>query len=76
MNIYIKEHNGYLIQPHKDSPNCYTVATSGRGGKIPDILGGLYTTRALAMSEIDHYIATRQPKEKINDEAIEKGRSK
>ena len=50
------KHKGYLINPSKASPNLYTIAVEGRGGKIPAILEGQYTTRQLAMLDIDKYL--------------------
>lgn len=52
-------YKGYLIKPSKASPNLFTVATEGRGGKSPDCLMGLFTTRTIAMIEIDRYLETK-----------------
>lgn len=62
------EYKGYYIAPDKTAPSIYSVATTGRGGKVPDVLSGLFTTRVLAMKEIDRYISTRKVK---NDEAVD-----
>jgi hypothetical protein len=53
------EYKGYLIKPSKASPNLFTVATEGRGGKAPDCLSGLFTTRTVAMNEIDRYLESK-----------------
>lgn len=50
------KYKGYLINPSKQVPNLFYVATEGRGGKIPDMLSGLYTTKVLAVSDIDRYL--------------------
>ncbi len=54
------EYKGYLIKPSKTSPNLFTVATEGRGGRAPDCLTGLFTTRTVAMNEIDRYLETKE----------------
>ena len=64
------EYKGYLVKPSKQSPNLFYVATEGRGGKIPDCLGGLYTTRALANIDIDKYVET---KGKVNAKETSQG---
>lgn len=64
-------YKGFLINPVKESPGVYGIATEGRGGKIPLILSGHYTTRSLAMKDIDTYM---EIKEKVNaKERIEGG---
>ena len=54
------KYKGYLIMPSKEAPQVYSIATEGRGGKIPNSLGGMYTTRAIAMSDIDRYLETKE----------------
>lgn len=63
---FIVEHRGYLIKAYKESPSCYAVVTAGKGGKIPDILSGLYTSRDLAKAAIDLYLSTKPNKEVAN----------
>lgn len=53
-------YKGYLINPSTMSPKLYSVATEGRGGKIPNCLGGLFTTRTVAMKEIDRYLESKE----------------
>lgn len=60
-------YEGYQIKPHKEVPTNYIVVTSGKGGKIPDVLSGLFTSRAYAKAAIDTYLASK-PK-KVVDEA-------
>lgn len=64
------EYKGYLIKPEKDVPSHYVVVTSGQGGKIPDILSSLYTTRQYAKDAIDLYLSTKK-KGKDNDKEVD-----
>lgn len=56
-------YQGYQIKPHKEVPTCYIVVTDGKGGKIPDVLSGLFTSPAIAKDIIDKYLATKPKKE-------------
>ena len=76
MSEYRSEHKGFYIQPHKEHPTCYTVVTTGKGGKIPDCLSGMFTTRSIAKFEIETYVNNRPVKEKTSGETIDSGRSK
>jgi hypothetical protein len=76
MNEYIYEYEGYQIKPHRETPSCYIVVTSGKGGKIPDILSGMFTTRTIAKQNIDMYLANKPVKDKTNGETISTGGSK
>lgn len=76
MSEYRSEHKGYYIQPHKDHPTCYVVVTTGKGGRSPDCLSGMFTTRAIAKSEVDVYVASRPIKEPTNGKADTTGGSK
>lgn len=53
------KYEGYLINPSKQFPSLYYIATEGRGGKVPDMLSGNYTTRTLAMSDINRYLESK-----------------
>lgn len=53
------EYNGYQIKPHKEIPTCHIVVTSGRGGKIPNALDGLFTTPTIAKEAVDKYLASK-----------------
>lgn len=59
----IRSYNGYDVKPAKETPSNYIVVTSGKGGKIPNILGGLYTTPQYAFDAIDKYLETKPKKE-------------
>lgn len=50
----------YDIKPHKEVPTCYIVVTSGKGGKIPDCLSGLYTSRTYASDAISKYVDSKK----------------
>lgn len=76
MNEYIYEYEGYQIKPFKESPSLYVIVTSGRGGKIPDVLVGLFTSKTLAKQNIDLYLSTKPVKDKHNGEAVSTGGSK
>lgn len=76
MSEYRSEHKGYYVQPHKDHPTCYVVVTTGKGGKIPDCLSGMFTARSVAVRGIDTYVNSRPIKEKNSGETLETGRSK
>lgn len=67
MNMYIKEHEGYLVKPHKENPSCYVVVTQGKGGKIPDVLAGMFTSRTIAIEGINAYLASKAEKETIDE---------
>lgn len=66
------EYKGYLIKSDKDVPNNYVVVTAGQGGKIPDVLSSLYTTRQYAKDAIDLYLSTKK-KGKDNDQEVNQG---
>jgi len=55
----IIEYKGFQIKPHKELPLSYIVATAGKGGKIPDVLGSHYTTPTYAKQEIDKYLESK-----------------
>lgn len=54
------EYKGYQIKPHSLIPTSYVVATSGQGGKIPNVLDGLFTSPTIAKSVIDDYVAKKE----------------
>ena len=55
-------YRGYLITTSERSPMMYTVATEGQGGRIPDVLKGLFTHRTTAIDIIDRYLDTQKGK--------------
>lgn len=72
----MKEYRDYQIKPYKAAPSNYIVVTAGRGGKIPDVLGGLFTTYSKAMQFIDQYLDNKPVKDISNDKEVSKARSK
>jgi hypothetical protein len=56
----IRIHEGYEIKPHREVPTSYIVVTTGRGGKIPNILSGLYTSPDYAKEAINKYLQTKK----------------
>lgn len=71
----IYEYKGYQIKPHKEVPTNYIIVTAGKGGKIPDVMEGLFTTRSIAMDVIDKYLASKVKKETANDKEGDSGGS-
>jgi len=59
MSAYITSYEGYDIKPHKEMPSSYIVVTSGKGGKIPVCLEGMFTSRAIAKEKIDVYLRSK-----------------
>lgn len=54
------EYRGYQIKPDKKIPNQLIIVTAGRGGKIPNILDGGYTSGAIAKRYIDAYLESKE----------------
>lgn len=48
-------YKGYIIKADEDSPTLYGVATEGRGGKIPNVLLGRFTSIQWVKALIDDY---------------------
>lgn len=66
----IVEYKGYQIKPNPQSPKTYLVVTSGRGGKIPDVLSGMFTSVGVAKGIIDGYV---ESKEEPSGKKVSKG---
>lgn len=71
-----KEYRGYYIKPDKQYPNNCVIVTAGRGGKIPNVLDGLFTSVKVGMDAVDQYLMGKPEKDVINDEKVDKSRSK
>jgi hypothetical protein len=69
----IREYKGYQIKPHKEFPLSYIVVTTGKGGKIPEVLNSHFTTPTYAKEQIDKYLDSKPKKETTNDEEGNKG---
>jgi len=76
MKEYQVEYKGYYVKPHQDYPSSYIVVTTGRGGKIPSVLDGMFTSRSIAKEEIDRYMAGKPEKENDTNETVKTSRSK
>jgi hypothetical protein len=63
-------YNGYQIKPHKEHPKSYIIVTDGKGGKIPDVLGGMFTSPTICKAQVDKYL---EYKEANNDKKGNKG---
>ncbi len=74
MSDYQFEYEGYYIKPSPQHPKTYIVVTSGRGGKIPNILSGMFTSKQVAKDVIDIYLASQPKKEATDAEAKPKSR--
>ena len=55
-------YRGYIIAPADLSPALVKVATEGQGGKIPAVLGGLFTHPSDVMGIIDDYLDNQKGK--------------
>lgn len=49
-------HKGYYIKNHKSFPGSFLIVTEGQGGRIPDIMRGLFTSVGAAKGVIDSYL--------------------
>lgn len=56
-------YKGFIINSSPISPSLYKVATEGQGGKIPNILQGLFTSKDVAIQSIDIYLNTQKENE-------------
>jgi hypothetical protein len=63
-------YKGYQIKPHKSVPTSYIVVTDGKGGKIPDMLSGMYTSPAFAKQDVDRYLDSKPVKETKNAKEV------
>jgi len=68
-------YEGYQIKPNKLTPQHVIIVTDGKGGKIPDVLSGIFTSYSIAKQAIDDYLKIKQPRGKENGEAVNKGGS-
>lgn len=69
----MKTYRGYLITPVPHSPTLVKVAVEGQGGKIPNVLLGMFTSTTSVMELIDKYLADKEPQEAVNGKARPKG---
>lgn len=55
----IVKYNGFIISNEKGTPSLFSIATEGKGGKIPNVLTGSYTSTGIAQSYIDRYLESK-----------------
>jgi hypothetical protein len=53
-------YKGYQIKPHKEYPGSLIIVTDGKGGKIPDVMSGMFTSILLCKEIIDLYLQNRE----------------
>lgn len=61
-------YKGYLLKWSKQSPHSIEVMGEA-GGKMPEALKQLFTSRTVAMQFVDTYLATKKGKGKLDGEA-------
>lgn len=64
----ITVYQGYQIKPYKEVQTSYIIVTDGKGGKIPDVLSGFYTSREYAKLAINSYLNSKIKKDKADAE--------
>lgn len=69
----MKKYRGYIIAPVPHSPTLVKVAVEGQGGKVPNILVGMFTSTTAVMELIDKYLAEKESQEAVNGKARPKG---
>lgn len=57
------EYKDYQIKPHKEFPGQVIIVTAGRGGKIPDVMNGMFTSIGTAKGVIDTYLESKVKKD-------------
>lgn len=62
MSDKIKEYKGYQVKPHPQMPAHCIVVTAGKGGKIPAVLEGMFTSPSIAYGRIDSYLESKEAK--------------
>lgn len=71
--MHIEIFKGYQIKPHREHPKSLIIVTDGKGGKIPSVLDGMYTTLGLAKTAIDDYLITKADNGKKSDKTVTEG---
>jgi len=52
-------YRGFEIRPHNNNPKSLLITHYGKAGKIPKLLEGLFTDKAVAKQVIDLYLDTK-----------------
>ena len=68
-------YRGFIVKPSPVSPQLVSVATEGKGGKIPAVLGGLFTSYSVVKAIIDRYLDSgkKRGKEDVSETVTEGG---
>jgi hypothetical protein len=53
-------YRGFQIKSSPQFPSSYICVTDGKGGKIPDVLGGLFTSAGIIKQKIDQYLTVKE----------------
>lgn len=56
-------YRGFQVKPSPVNPTTLIVVTDGKGGKIPSVLDGMYTSFNIAQRDIDFYLNQKELKE-------------
>lgn len=59
-------YKGYYIKPHSSFPSSFIIVTEGQGGRIPDVMKGLFTSTGIAKTLVDSYL---EEKAKVKERA-------
>jgi len=60
-------YEGYYIKKNPLYPNIVYIVTKGRGGKIPDVMKGMFTSEGVAKKIIDDYLKLREERERTTN---------
>ena len=60
-------YRGYILKHNIRSPNLIQVVTEGRGGKIPKVLEGSFTSHGSAKKIIDQYLEKQPTRRSIKN---------
>lgn len=55
-----ESYKGFYVTFDEKNPRLVRVATEGKGGKIPNVLTGLFTSKQVVYNIIDSYVAQKQ----------------
>lgn len=55
-------YRGYIISADSAFPSLLSVAVEGRGGKIPNVLSGRFTSHREVTNLVDHYLEQSEAK--------------
>lgn len=49
-------YRGFILKADINMPNIIRVVTEGKGGRIPNLLSGMFSSRTEAIKRIDLYL--------------------